>query len=144
MTLGESNDSLERFIRGELGCQCPAEVFQEIVTERCPAEFGEWPCGALVSVGKRLLILVLRCDDCVAMQRRLRALFEAGRRMRELRGFNRFRLVVTTSCPEAMALSLMPCFENLEEKDDRLHLHVVASNRVPELPVTCTLNGREW
>jgi hypothetical protein len=142
MTWAESNASLERFIRGELGCQCPAEVFQEIVTERCPAAFGEWPCGALVSVGKRLLILVLRCDDCVAMRRRLRSLFEAGRRMRDARGFNRFRLVVVTSRPEAIASSLIPCFENLEGKDDRTHLHVVASDRVPELPVTCDLNGR--
>jgi hypothetical protein len=142
MTRAESNTSLERFIRGELGCQCPAEVFQEIVTERCPAVFGNWSGGALVRVGKRLLILVLQCDDCTAMQRSLPSLVEAGRHMRDARGFNRFRLVVGTSRPDAMASYLMPGFEHLEEKDDRLHLHVVAAGRLPALKADCGSNGR--
>jgi len=138
----ESNDPLERFIRGELGCRCPAEVFQEIMTKRCPAEFGDWPDGVLVSVGKRLLILVLQCDDCAVLQRSLPSLVGAGRRMRDARGFNRFRLVVGTSRPDAMASSLMPGFERLAEQYDRLHLHVVAAARVPELKTDCASNGR--
>ena len=134
-------DSLERFIRGELGCQCPDAVFRDIVTERCPPLFGEWAGGWLVSVGNRLLILVLRGDDCLVMQRELQALFDAGRQMRDARGFNRFRLVVAAPLPDAMASCLLPCFENLEGKDERVHLHVVAAARVPELPVQCASNG---
>lgn len=142
MTRAESNESLERFIRGELGCQCPAEVFQEIVTERCPAVFGEWPNGTLVCVGKRLMILVLQSEDFIAMQRSLPPLVEAARRMRDERGFNRFRLVVGTSRPDAMTSSLVPGFERVKEKDDRIHLHVVAAGRVPELNAVWTSDGR--
>jgi hypothetical protein len=141
MTQKQSNDSLERFIRKELGCRCPPAVFRDIGIEFCPPSFGNWPNGRLVSVGGRLLILILDADDCVVIERGLRAIFEAGQRTRDARGFNRFRLVVGASRPEAMAATLMPCFENLEGKDNRLHLHVVASSQVPELPVTCALNG---
>lgn len=134
MTRADSNDSLERFIREELGCQCPDAVFRDIGVESCPTSFGHWPGARLISAGGRLLVLVLDGDDSVAIRRGLPALVASGRRMRDARGFNRFRLVVATSLPEALASSLMSCFENLEGKDDRLHLHVVASGRVPELP----------
>jgi hypothetical protein len=137
----QSNDSLERFIRGELGCQCPAAVFRDIAMEPCPRLFGEWPGGWLVSVGNRLLVLVLPCDDRVAMQRRLGSLCEAGRRLRDARGFNRFRLVVATSRPEDMALSLVPLFDDLEAGDERLHLHVVAAGRLPDLPAGHAVGG---
>jgi hypothetical protein len=141
MTPTQSNDSLECFIRGELGCRCPAAVFRDIALERCPPLFGDWPDGWLVSVGNRLLILVLRCDDCVAMQRSLGLLREAGRRLRDAHGYNRFRLVVATSRPDDMALSLAPYFENPQGGDERLHLHVVAAARVPDLPAQWSSSG---
>lgn len=55
--------AIERFVRCKLGCQCPAAVFRHIGVENCPQEFGNWTQGRLISVGKRLLILVLRSDD---------------------------------------------------------------------------------
>jgi hypothetical protein len=127
-------DPIERFIRNELGCQCPAAVFRRIGVEDCPKEFGNWPWGRLISVGDRLLILVLHSDDSDVMHRVLGGLLQEGRRLRESRGFNRFRLVIATNCAGLMEPSLMKDFERLEGMDERLHLHVIAAEQVPAMP----------
>ena len=125
--------AIERFVRCKLGCQCPAAVFRHIGVENCPQEFGNWPQGRLISVGKRLLILVLRSDDSAAMHRLLGGLLEEGRRLREARGFNRFRLVIATSCPAVMEPPLRERFDRMEGKDERMHLHVIAALQLPAL-----------
>jgi hypothetical protein len=125
--------AIERFIRQELGCQCPAAVFRRIHVEACPEEFGNWPQGRLISVGERLLILVLRSEDPAALHRRLGRLLEAGRRLREARGFNRFRLVIATTCGGALEPSLGERFTRLEGNDARMHLHVIAPEQVPAM-----------
>jgi hypothetical protein len=128
-----TRNAIERFVRDELGCQCPAAVFHRIHVEACPEEFGSWTHGRLISVGERLLILVLRSDDPEALHRRLGVLLEEGRRLREARGLNRFRLVIVTSCGAAIEMSLKERFECLEGKDERLHLHVIAPQQVPAM-----------
>jgi hypothetical protein len=125
---------IERFIRNVLGCQCPDAVFRRIGVEDCPGEFGNWPGGRLISAGDRLLILVLHSDDSDLMHRMLGGLLREGRRLRESRGFNRFRLVIATTCAGLMEPSLMKDFERLEGMDERLHLHVIAAERLPALP----------
>ena len=127
-------DPIERFIRDELGCQCPDAVFRRIGVENCPEEFGHWPQGRLISVGNRLLILVLHSDDSDLMHRVLGGVLEKGRRLRESRGFNRFRLVIATDRAGLMEPSLMKDFERLEGMDERLHLHVIEAEQVPAMP----------
>jgi hypothetical protein len=127
----QSPDAIERFVRDELGCQCAPAVFHRIDVEDCPEQFGRWPQSRLISVGGRLLILVLRSDDSLAMHRRLGGLLEAGRRLRETRGFNRFRLVIATPRAGVIASSLRERFDRLEGKDTRMHLHVIAPGQLP-------------
>jgi len=127
-------DPIEHFIRNELGCQCPDAVFRHIGVEDCPKEFGNWPWGRLISVGDRLLILVLHCDDPDVMHRVLGGLLQEGRRLRESRGFNRFRLVIATNCAGLMEPSLRKDFARIEGMDERLHLHVIAAEQVPAMP----------
>lgn len=124
---------IERFVRDELGCHCPAAVFRRIGVEACPEEFGNWPHGRLISVGDRLLILVLHCDDSVVLQRLLGGLLEEGRRLREARGFNRFRLVIAASCAGETEPVLRERFDRLEGKDERMHLHVIAPEQAPAM-----------
>jgi hypothetical protein len=127
-------DPIERFIRNELGCQCPDAVFRRIGVENCPEGFGNWPQGRLISAGGRLLILVLHSDEPDVMHRVLGGLLQEGRRLRESRGFNRFRLVIATNCAGLMEPSLRKDFEHLEGMDERLHLHVIAAQQVPAMP----------
>jgi hypothetical protein len=130
-----ARNAIEHFIRHELGCQCPAEVFRRIGVADCPAEFGNWPQGRLISVGERLLILVVRSDDADALHRKLGGLLQEGRRLRDARGFNRFRLVIATSRVGVMAPALREGFECFEGIDERLHLHVIAPEQVPTILV---------
>jgi hypothetical protein len=127
------HSAIERFVHEELGCQCPAAVFRRIGVEPCPEEFGSWPRGRLISVGERLLILLLRSDDPAVLHRTLGGLLQAGRQLREARGFNRFRLVIATSLAGAMEPALRSRFDRLEGKDARMHLHVIAPERLPEI-----------
>jgi len=125
------HNAIERFVREELGCQCPAAVFSRIGVEDAPEAFGVWPQGRLISVGERLLILVLRSDDPDTLHRMLGNLLFEGRRLREARGFNRFRLVIATTRVDVTGPSLREDFERLDGMDERLHLHVISPEQVP-------------
>jgi hypothetical protein len=128
-----THNAIEHFVREELGCQCPDEVFRHIEVEDAPEEFGIWPQGRLISVGERLLILVVCSDDPDALHRLLGGLLQEGRCFREARGFNRFRLVIATSCADVMGPSLREDFERLDGMDERVHLHVILPEQVPAI-----------
>jgi len=128
-----THNAIERFVRHELGCQCPATVFRRIGVEDVPEAFGVWPQGRLISVGERLLILVVRSDDPDTLHRMLGGLLQEGRCLREARGFNRFRLVIVTNCIDVTGPSLREDFERLDGIDERLHLHVITPVQVPAI-----------
>jgi hypothetical protein len=78
---------------------------------------------------------VVRSDDADALHRKLGGLLQEGRRLRDARGFNRFRLVIATSRAGVMAPALREGFECFEGIDERLHLHVIAPEQVPTILV---------
>jgi len=125
--------AIERFVRQELGCQCPAAVFSRIGVEDAPEEFGVWSRARLISVGERLLVLVVRSDDPDTLHRMLAKLLREGRQLREARGFNRFRLVIATTRADVMGPSLSGEFERLCGIDERMHLHVISPEQVPAI-----------
>lgn len=112
---------LEPLVRGELGCSCPPEVFERIESEPAPAPL---PPGQLVTVGGRLLLLLLEDVAPAGLLPRLGELYAAARTLRDARGCNRFRLVLAVDDP-APAAALSAAFERLELPDRRLHLHLV-------------------
>lgn len=128
-----THNAIEHFVRLELGCQCPAAVFRRIGVEYAPEEFGFRPQGRLISVGEQLLILVVRSDDPDTLHRMLGGLLQEGRRLRDARGFNRFRLVIATTRADVMGPSLRENFERLDGMDERLHLHVISPEQVPAI-----------
>jgi hypothetical protein len=128
-----THNAIEHFVRQELGCQCPDAVFRRIGVEDAPEEFGVWPLARLICVGERLLILVVRSDDPDTLQRMLGTMLQGGRSLREARGFNRFRLVIATTCKDVMGLSLREDFERLDDMDERMHLHVISPEQLPAI-----------
>ena len=127
------HNTIERFVRQELGCQCPAAVFSRIAVENVPEAFGVWPQGRLISVGERLLILVVRSDDTYTLHRMLGSLLLEGRRMRDERGFSRFRLVIATTRAGMTGHALREDFERLGGIDGRVHLHVISPEQLPAI-----------
>lgn len=121
---------IEQFVRGTLGCRCPDEVFQSIAVRRLPAG-GDRPPVVELLVGSRLLIHVVAppAEGCTATW--LERLAANGRATRDRHGYNRFRLVVVAPGGVAPSRDLESRFARAAAGDDRMHLHVVANDRLP-------------
>lgn len=119
--------SIERFVRGPLGCRCPDEVFEAIVIERARTPDHASQYTRLV-VGDRLLIYVAQDTSVLAVRR----LASQGLSERNERGYNRFRLVVAQDCPAHTRVDIEQAFREAAGPDDRAHLHVIGADAAPE------------
>lgn len=128
---GETLDNVAGFVRGTLGCGCPAEVLESIQVVGPAAD--ELPSVRL-QVGGRLLILLAGARECTARPDRIEALAAQGRAERDAGGYNRFRLVlVTTRSPDEKAQATAEArFLAGSVGDDRSHLHWVDRQDVPQ------------
>ncbi len=124
---------IEKFVRETLGCTCPSEVFEFIELERNPVRFGNLQQGYLLSIGKKLLIYVIEVKDLALLKVKLKQIFRWGCKRRDAEGFNRFRLVVTTAEIEPTRQMLLQQFDALIDTDERLHLHVITPDQLPEV-----------
>lgn len=125
----QADASIERFVRGTLGCACPDEVFQQIETSALPGDLpGDLP-GVRLVIGNRLLVYVALAPASLVAA--TRALVAAGRRERDARGWNRFRLVLATEAPEAERTAAADAFASAAAGDERAHLHVLAPAALP-------------
>ncbi|HPI94501.1 MAG TPA: hypothetical protein PLT09_13010 [Deltaproteobacteria bacterium] len=115
---------VEGFVQGTLGCACPPEVFDEIRLVADDSRPG-LPVDLSLEIGGRLLIYVAFAGEPAVMAERLSAVVRHGRRTRDERGFNRFRLVVAAKDVAWTERLLRPLFQGLPEVDGKVHLHVV-------------------
>lgn len=127
-----SDGSIEQFVRGVLGCRCPAEVFRSVLLEDNPRAFADLAPVRLLRIGGRLLILLLETRERDALELPLEQLFFRGRQLRDTERYNRFRLVVAVPVPGTAAQLLAERFAELDGRDERLHLHVVGSGQLPQ------------
>ena len=121
------HDPLVRFVRETLGCGCPDEVLAAISCQP-----GADPDGHrwTLDVGGRLLVWVVTADPTSAHTVVAQDLQE-GIEERNRRGFNRFRLVVV-SRDQLVAGAARAAFATANSPDDRVHLHVVPPELLPE------------
>lgn len=123
---------IEDLVRRELGCTCPAEVFEQI--EESPARMaGLTQFGRRIAIGGRLLVYVLYTDDTDRALVQLHDWLGVGRAERDTAAMNRLRLVVVTSDPDALGPALKARFDALPERDERTHLHVLPRSAVSDL-----------
>jgi len=115
---------IEAFVRGRLGCHCPADVFTQIAVE-------ERPQGCRIAIGDRLLLDLVAAADGAADPERVGAMLEAGRQERDRRGMNRFRLVLGCADPDGL-VATSPI-----DRDDRVHLHRLPLAEVQGLMARC-------
>ena len=123
---------LRHFIRSTLGCGCPEETLQWI---ECSHSHGA-PAHDLrltrIDVGGRLLVYVIESDlgpDAAAAA--VPAVVASGLVERARGGFNRLRIVVAGSDPDALRPLATAHFAASAPCDDHLHLHVVAIEDLP-------------
>jgi hypothetical protein len=128
---GPQRTEITHFVRGTLGCGCPDEVFDSIAVEPAVPVADGLPVLQLL-VGRRLLIqLVALPRDAMAADW-IERLATAGRVARDRHGYNRFRLVVVTSPGQAVPAGLDERFARLAGTDERIHLHCIAQDHLPE------------
>ena len=127
------NSSIKHFVRSELGCACPDEVFETIDVQYSPRRFHGLPGDCLMVIGGRLLVLLIYTTHWQDVSRNLESLLNRGRALRDSEGFNRIRFVVAAADNELTEAVLMEQFSALPAKDDRTHLHIIAPEGLPAL-----------
>ncbi len=114
---------IKSFVQDTLGCGCPEEVFQAIDCKSYVRLSDDVTLTWAITIGGRLLIYVIEkdagLDDAL-----LAFLVAKGRKERDSRGLNRFRLVVAADDGAAKE-GLMHMFEELQDRDEKVHLHVI-------------------
>lgn len=124
---------IKDFVRGELGCSCPDAVFETISVQQDPVPFKGLPGDLLLAVGGRLLIVLIGTGHWQALTRALEQLVRRGREVRDAEGFNRIRFVVAAPDIDAAESRLRESFNALPFLDDRMHLHIIAPQRLRAL-----------
>ncbi len=123
--------AITHFVRGTLGCGCPDAVFDSIAIESVrPTADG--PPALQLLIGSRLLIQLVMPPQDVTAAGWIERLATAGRVARDCHSYNRFRLVVVTSPGQAVPAGLDERFARLANADERIHLHLIAQDHVPE------------
>ncbi len=126
------NDSVQRFVRGTLGCTCSDDVLANIDSTR-DVPVGGVTVSRRINVGQRLLIYLLESDDPELLGRQMPELITHGTAERNREGFNRFRLVVASRNTEIMSRPAQRAFDESARSDERIHLHVVDRSTIARL-----------
>lgn len=117
---------IRNFVKETLGCACPDELFADIGCHLNSAVGPEAPYTQRLLVGQRLLVYLLNLPDAGALESLLPAMIEQGRRERDGKGLNRFRAVIVTAAKAQVQPRAEALFAEIDGKDDRVHLHVLA------------------
>lgn len=121
---------IEHFVRATLGCQCPDEVFRSVSID--PLRTADGAIGyTRLLVGNRLLIYILDAATIGVADGALTDLVARGRRERNERGYNRFRLVIACDEPVSENSSVQRAFNEAAGNDERAHLHCLPRARLP-------------
>lgn len=123
---------IRRFVREDLGCGCPEEVFDDIRIEVAPGELAAGANSRLLVVGGRLMVLIVEPADSDPATVAISQLLDRGARLRDDRGCNRFRLVLVSATERAVPERRLA---DVSVPDERTHIHVVPAARLPDLSV---------
>jgi len=127
---------IKDFVQGGLGCQCPEEIFNAV---DCVDNFTSADGSvvkARINVGNRLLVYVVEMSGRMGGDY-IRNLLKEGKRERDSRGFNRFRLAICTADREGVLSMLRDLSHSADGNgsslelavglDERVHAHILPS-----------------
>jgi hypothetical protein len=122
---------IKRFVQETLGCGCPEEVFRSIEYRRNFRLNSFIVLSARIIIGNRLLIYVTESGSGACIEEHLPVLMAMGRKERDEKGLNRFRLVFVTDDPAEVQRTAEKMFEELRGMDEKMHLHVIHTKANP-------------
>jgi hypothetical protein len=126
-----SAEQIKHFIQNILGCSCPEDVFRTIDVRRNVRLNNFAVLDSAIIIGNRLLVYIAEAGTAGCTEEHLPVLVEAGKKERDEKGLNRFRLVLVTNEPEGVQLAAKKQFEELRGSDDKVHLHVINRKTMP-------------
>ncbi len=122
--------NIKSFVKQTLGCECDDKVFELIESQEDVKVDNRYLLANKINIGNRLLIYVIVLNDSELLKNCLSTLFSIGKKERDARGFNRFRLVIVTEEKNLIMRTAEPFFKDLVDRDDKMHLHVIAKTEV--------------
>ncbi len=126
-----STEQIKRFVQDTLGCGCPEEVFRSIQCRWNVRLNSFITLRAAIIIGNRLLIYIAEAGSAGCIEEHLPVLVAMGRRERDEKGLNRFRLVLTAEDPVEIQGVTEKMFEKLRGNDEKLHLHAIRKSDMP-------------
>jgi len=115
--------AIKAFVRNQLGCQCEEEVFKQTVIG-VPLIFPEdnpgWDLQILI--GFRLLISLVPVKKLTSPSDDITKILQAGKKIRDKQGLNRFRLVLLGRLDKNLHETLI---QKAQQFDEKIHLHVI-------------------
>lgn len=124
-----NKENIKTFVQQTLGCGCPEEVFHYIDCQ-VNSKLHDTVSGSKINIGNRLLIYVVEVNNPDSLNHTLPFLFDIGKKERDGKGFNRFRLVLATDAFNEIKQVAEDIFKDID-KDEKVHLHIVLKNSIP-------------
>jgi len=125
------SERVKHFVQNTLGCGCPEEVFRSIEVREQVALNSFVILDSAISIGNRLLVYVVKAVSPGCIEEHLPILVGMGKKERDAKGLNRFRLVLVTDSPEDVRQATERQFEELRGRDEKVHLHVINGKAIP-------------
>jgi hypothetical protein len=120
-----NKENIKMFVRETLGCECPDAVFEYIDSKLNVKLNEDILLNDKINIGNRLLIYIIKVNDTKFIKTNLSKLISIGKNERDLKGFNRFRLVIFTDKVDEIRQIAHNIFKRLENKDEKVYLHII-------------------
>lgn len=125
-----SPEQIKHFVQNTLGCGCPEEVFQSTECRRQLRLDNFIVLDGAIVIGNRLLIYIAEAGSAGCIEEHMPVLVARGRKERDEKGLNRFRLVLVSDRPDEVRQAAERQFEELRGNDEKVYLHVIKKNDV--------------
>ena len=125
-------NQMKRFVKNTLGCTCPDSVFEHQEFDSGISISNIKNCKKLCA-GERLLIYLIDIESIPNLPLSITSTIAEGRKERDSRGLNRFRLVLGANDIDAVRKEANKIFQSINDLDDKVHLHVVSQQEIDKL-----------
>jgi hypothetical protein len=125
--MDENVSTIKSFVKDELGCLCPDSVFDSI-DHQTQVTLEGIVLDSVFTIGDRLLIYIKILKESEGqgfVNDSLAKLVEHGKKIRDSKDLNRFRLVIITPAPNDITEPANQIFQKTIGNDDKLHLHIL-------------------
>ena len=125
-----SLEHIKLFVQNTLGCGCPEDVFRSIEVRQNVRIHSFLVLESAIIIGNRLLIYIAQAGSAGCIEEHLPVLVAMGRKERDKKGLNRFRLVLVSDLPDEVRHAAERQFDELRGMDEKVHLHVIKKSQL--------------